>query len=98
MVALTVVVKLEPLAGMHDELGTLMLDVARAVKSEEDGCVDFIVHEEIDGTKIVLIEQYIDREAFETHLNTHRMKSVLPQIQAMLAEPLDATLVTELAG
>ncbi|HEX4170099.1 MAG TPA: antibiotic biosynthesis monooxygenase [Bryobacteraceae bacterium] len=96
--AVTVVVKLEPLAGMHDKLATLMLNVARAVKSEEDGCVDFIVHDEIDGAKVVLIEQYTDHEAFETHLNTDRMKTALPQIQAMLAEPLDVTLVTERSG
>jgi quinol monooxygenase YgiN len=83
---------------MRDKLATLMLNVARAVKSEEDGCVDFIVHDEIDGTKVVLIEQYTDREAFETHLNTDRMKAALPQIQAMLAEPLDVTLVTERSG
>ncbi|MCU1415125.1 MAG: antibiotic biosynthesis monooxygenase [Microbacteriaceae bacterium] len=71
----------------HDQVLTLLREVARQSR-EEPGNISFDIFENIDDpTRIVLLERYHSREAFAAHRETSHFHSlVLERIVPLLAE------------
>jgi quinol monooxygenase YgiN len=81
-------------AGNEDEVLELLPKLAAAARTEP-GNLSFEVYRQVDdGRRIVLLERYTSRDAFEDHRNTQHFKDyvldrIVPLLESRAVELLD---------
>lgn len=79
--------------GSEDRLIALMKDLTAKVKAGEPGCAFFqYLKTSAQDRTYLVIEQYIDEEAFTYHHNTDYLKSFIPQMMECLEQPPDVVV------
>jgi|GEM_PF-137806 len=90
---ITVIAEQSVKPGREAVLEALMMDLTTKVKAGEPGCVTFDwVRDSGDASSYVVIEQYVDRTAFEGHLGTTYLKDFVPKLLTCLQGPPKVTL------
>ena len=69
--------------------------LARSAKEDEPGCLTFSVsHDQSDPLKLLLLERYVDKAAFETHKQTDAFKAFVKALSS-IERQVSASYLTE---
>jgi quinol monooxygenase YgiN len=83
---ITVVAKLQAVAGKEDELKAIFTEMVQNVKANEPGVVSYSLHTtDNDPTLFMFYEQYASPEAFAAHGQTGHMKAMGAKLAGVLA-------------
>ena len=75
-----------------------MDELARSVQRDESGCLTFSVsHDEHDPLKLLLLERYVDKAAFEAQKQTGAFRAFVGAL-ASIERQVSASYLTESAS
>lgn len=94
----TVVAVLTAKEGKETELAEACRELAREVRSKEEGCLMYIPHVsvEIPG-RIVFFEKYKDTEAQKTHRHSEHFRAAGLKFKELLAGAPEVQVLSELS-
>jgi len=97
---ITVVAKLQAVAGKEDELRAVLTEMVGNVKKAESGKVPrYSLHtSDSDPTLFMFYEQYANAEAFQAHGQTDHMKAMGARLGGLLAGRPVIERYTQIAG
>ena len=85
MITVTAVQILKP--GMEVQLKSLMMDLTAQVKANEPGCATFDwVQDNVNPQNYLVIEQYVDQNAYDLHGKTQYLKDFIPKLMGVLQQ------------
>lgn len=71
----------------------LMKDLTAQVRANEAGCKLYQLHKTDDATTYVMLEQYVDKAAFDAHRVTPHFKELGGKLGQFLAGPPDVKVM-----
>ena len=94
MITVTAVQVVVP--GKEADLQTLMVDLTAQVKANEPGCATFDwVRSSASPQNYLVIEQYVDQQAFSLHQNTSYLKAFIPKLMTCLQQAPGVTVYND---
>jgi quinol monooxygenase YgiN/catechol 2,3-dioxygenase-like lactoylglutathione lyase family enzyme len=91
MITVTAMQVLKP--GKEAELRALMVDLTAKVKANEPGCATFDwVHDDANPQNYLVIEQYVDQQAYDLHGKTQYLKDFIPKLMGVLQQAPAVTI------
>ncbi len=86
MAACALIVELELKPGAKSELLPILMEHAAKTRAEEPGCRQFdVLAPDDDDSRILVVEVYDDREAYDAHREGPRMPAVGAAMQPFIA-------------
>ncbi len=82
------VVRAETRPGADEEAEALLRDFSHQVRSEEPGCINYVVTRVMGSRTHFAVHAHFDcMDAFNQHAETDHMKRVMPRLASLLATP-----------
>ncbi|MCK4885857.1 MAG: antibiotic biosynthesis monooxygenase [Planctomycetes bacterium] len=86
-----IIAKAKAKPGMEEEVKKELMALIGPTRSEE-GCVQYNLHQSADNPSVFMFyENWISQEAFNEHIQTMHLQSLLNKADELFAEPLDVT-------
>jgi len=86
-----IIAKAKAKPGMEEEVKKELMALIGPTRSEE-GCVQYNLHQSADDPLVFMFyENWISQEAFNEHIQTMHLQSLLNKADELFAEPLDVT-------
>ena len=62
-----------------------------AIVHSEPGCIRYVMHEAVDSTDFVFVEEWASEDALETHMSAPSLTRIGAALDGKLAKPLAIT-------
>ncbi len=99
MSVVTVVARIYPKPGKEDEVASLLVEMAAAVRASEPDCLVYRPHSSAKEPVVFLFyEQYRSREAFDVHRKAPHLAQFRDRMQDLLAQPTEVAFYNALTS
>jgi quinol monooxygenase YgiN len=92
--AIGVTAKLQVLTGKNQEFEIIFKQLVSSVLANEKGCLVYALHQSREDTQsYIVLEQYVDEAALQSHSTTDHYRNFVKQISVYLAAAPEIVLM-----